>query len=131
MTVTEIPVDRIRRDDEQSRCTFDPQTLDELAASVRAVGILEPLELRPDPEGPGRYVIVYGERRWRAAQLAGLSTVPAIVNDGSGNLRRRQLYENALRDDLNLVELSANVASVMKEEALDTKTLADQLRWPL
>jgi ParB family transcriptional regulator, chromosome partitioning protein len=61
------------------------------------VGILEPLELRPDPVASGHFTIVFGERRWRAAKLAGLATVPAIVNGEARQVRRRQLYENVVR----------------------------------
>jgi ParB family chromosome partitioning protein len=131
VTVLEVPVDRIRPDEGQARKTFDGPELDELIASVRQVGVLEPIELRPDGEEGGRYVIVYGERRWRAAQAAGLATVPALVNGETRQLRRRQLYENVVRVDLNVVELASNVAAVMAEERIDTKRLADQLRWPL
>ena len=127
----EVPVDRIRPDEGQSRKAFDDAQIEELAASVRHVGILEPLELRSDEGRQGHYVIVYGERRWRAAQLAGLATVPAFIDRGEGGVRRRQLYENVVRVDLNVVELAANVAAVLREEALDTRALAEQLHWPL
>jgi ParB/RepB/Spo0J family partition protein len=127
----EVPVDHIRPDEGQSRKTFDEAQIEELAASVRQVGILEPLELRSDEGRRGHYVIVYGERRWRAARLAGLATVPAFIDRGDGGVRRRQLYENVVRVDLNVVELAANVAAVLREEALDTKALAEQLHWPL
>jgi ParB/RepB/Spo0J family partition protein len=130
-TLVQVPIDRIHRDDTQSRRDFDPGKLEELAASVKAVGILEPLELRPDPEAPGHFTIVFGERRWRAAKLAGLTSVPAILNSEARQVRRRQLYENVVRVDLNPVELAANVAAVMAEDKLDTETLADSLRWPL
>ncbi len=129
--LVQVPIDKIRRDDAQARRDFDTVKLEELAASVKAVGILEPLELRPDPEAPSHFIVVFGERRWRAAKLAGLTSVPAILNGGTRQVRRRQLYENVVRVDLNVVELAANVAAVMAEDKLDTKTLAEQLRWPL
>ena len=130
-TLVQVPIDKIRRDDTQSRRDFDAEKLEDLAASVKAVGILEPLELRPDPVAPGHFTIVFGERRWRAAKLAGLTSVPAILNSETRQVRRRQLYENVVRVDLNVVELAANVAAVMAEDKLDTRTLADSLRWPL
>ncbi len=129
--LVQVPIDKIRGDDAQTRRDFDIEKLEELAASVKAVGILEPMELRPDPEAPSHFIIVFGERRWRAAKLAGLTSVPAIVNSGARQVRRRQLYENVLRVDLNVVELAANVTAVMAEEKLETKGLAEQLRWPL
>jgi ParB/RepB/Spo0J family partition protein len=125
-----IPTDRIRPDEMQARREFDEAKLAELVASIRQVGILEPLELRPDSNKPDNYVIVYGERRWRAARIAGLSTVPALVRDVR-HARRHQLYENVIRADLNVVELAANVVGVISEERLDTKALAEQLAWPL
>ncbi len=127
----QVPIENIRRDDTQARRDFDAARLEELTTSVKEVGILEPLELRPDPQAPNQFIIVFGERRWRAAKLAGLTTVPAIVNGEARQVRRRQLYENVVRVDLNVVELAANVAAVMAEDKLDTKTLADSLRWPL
>src|SRR6266540_4735632 len=90
----QVPIDKIRRDDDQTRKDFDREKLEELAASVKEVGILEPLELRPDPQAPSHFIIVFGERRWRAAKLVGLATVPAIVNGEARQVRRRQLYEN-------------------------------------
>jgi ParB/RepB/Spo0J family partition protein len=128
--IAEIPLDRIRRDEGQARKDFDPRKLDEMVASIRTVGVLEPLELRPDPGAPGHFIIVYGERRWRAAQTAGLATVPAIVREPRF-IRRRQLHENTMRVDLNAVELAENVANLMQEEGLDTSAVAEQLRWPV
>jgi ParB/RepB/Spo0J family partition protein len=129
--VVNVPLDRIRPDEGQARKEFDDAQIEELAASVQQVGVLEPIELRGDETRPGHYVIVYGERRWRAARLAGLATIPAFVDRDAGGVRRRQLYENVMRVDLNVVELAANVAAVMVEDALDTSALAEQLRWPL
>jgi ParB/RepB/Spo0J family partition protein len=128
--VEQLPVSHVRPDVAQARRDFDESRLAELTASIRMVGVLEPLEVRRDPDHADRYVIVYGERRWRAARAAGLATVPAIVTEGRW-VRRRQLYENVVRVDLNVVELAANVAAVMAEENLDTKALAEQLTWPL
>jgi ParB family transcriptional regulator, chromosome partitioning protein len=110
--LVQVPIDKIRPDDAQTRRDFDVEKLEELAASVKAVGILEPMELRPDPQAPSHFIIVFGERRWRAAKLAGLATVPAIVNGGGRQVRLRQLYENVVRVDLNVVELAGNVAAV-------------------
>ena len=90
----QVAIDKIRRDDAQARRDFDAERLEELAASLKEVGILEPLELRPDPQAPNHFIIVFGERRWRAAKVAGLTTVPAIVNGEARQVRRRQLYEN-------------------------------------
>ena len=129
--IVEVPVELVHRDETQAREDFDKAKLAELAASIRQEGIIEPLELRPHPDHEGHYVIVWGERRWRAAQLAELATVPAIINLESKHVRRRQLYENVMREDLNGVELARIVVQTMEEDSLDSKGMADQLHWPL
>ncbi|WP_242392124.1 ParB/RepB/Spo0J family partition protein [Anaeromyxobacter oryzisoli] len=129
--IVEVPIDLVNRDESQAREEFDKGRLEELAASIRREGIIEPLELRPDASQDGHFVIIWGERRWRAAQLAGLATVPAVINREPKHVRRRQLYENVMREDLNAVELARVVAQTMEEDGLDSKGMAEQLRWPL
>ena len=129
--IVEVPTELVHRDESQAREDFDKGKLEELAASIRQEGIIEPLELRPDANQEGHYVIVWGERRWRAAQLAGLATVPALINREPKHVRRRQLYENVMRADLNTVELARIVAQTMEEDGLDSKGMAEQMRWPL
>jgi ParB/RepB/Spo0J family partition protein len=129
--IVEVPFELVHRDESQAREEFDKGRLEELAASIRQEGIIEPLELRPDVTQDGHFIIIWGERRWRAAQLAGLTTVPAVINREPKHVRRRQLYENVMREDLNAVELARVVAQTMEEDGLDSKAMADQLRWPL
>ncbi len=129
--IIEVPIELVSRDESQAREEFDKGRLEELAASIRQEGIIEPLELRPDASQDGHFVIIWGERRWRAAQLAGLATVPAVINREPKHVRRRQLYENVMREDLNAVELARVVAQTMEEDGLDSKGMAEQLRWPL
>jgi ParB/RepB/Spo0J family partition protein len=129
--IVEVPIELVHRDESQAREEFDKGRLDELAASIRQEGIIEPLELQPAATQDGHFVIIWGERRWRAAQLAGLATVPAIINREPKHVRRRQLYENVMREDLNSVELARVVGQTMEEDGLDTKGMAEQLRWPL
>jgi len=103
----EIALDRIEPDPEQPRRTFDPERLEELAASIRLQGVLQPIAVRYDA-ARDRYVIIHGERRWRAAQLAGLATIPAIVREVSDEQRLvQQLMENILREDLNALDRAA------------------------
>jgi ParB family chromosome partitioning protein len=78
-----IPVERIRPNPDQPRRDFDRDALEELAESIRAKGIIQPLIVRPDPGHEGNYEIVAGERRWRAAQIAQLHEVPVLVRDFS------------------------------------------------
>jgi ParB family transcriptional regulator, chromosome partitioning protein len=103
----EINMDRIIPDPEQPRQTFDQDALEELASSIAQAGILQPIAVRYDDEGD-QYVILHGERRWRASQIAGLKTIPAIVRDVPAERRLiHQLMENVVREDLNAVDRAA------------------------
>ena len=103
-TAKEILLDRIEPDPDQPRRTFDLEKLDELAASIRIEGILQPIVVRYDAPRD-TYVVVHGERRWRAARLAGLDRLPAIVREVPVERRLiQQLMENIVRDDLNAVD---------------------------
>jgi len=77
----EIPIEQIHRNAAQPRMDFDVDDLEVLTDSVRERGILQPILVRPSPEQPGQYQIVAGERRWRAAQAAGLTTVPVVLRE--------------------------------------------------
>jgi ParB family chromosome partitioning protein len=102
----EVRLDRIERDEAQPRTEFDPEALDRLAESIKARGVLQPIRVRWD-EGRGVYVVVVGERRWRAAKAAGLATIPCVVAETDITPEDRledQLVENALREDLKPVE---------------------------
>jgi ParB family transcriptional regulator, chromosome partitioning protein len=103
----EIEIDRIEPDPDQPRQSFDEDALDELAASIRQEGVLQPIAVRYD-EYEDRYIIVHGERRWRAAQRAGLDALPAIVREVPEERRLiHQLMENVVREDLNAVDRAA------------------------
>ena len=102
----EIPLDRIERDPEQPREEFSEEGLERLAQSLRTRGQLQSIRVRWD-EGRGVYVIVCGERRWRAARMAGLLTMSCVIMDQPaepGELLALQLVENALREDLRPIE---------------------------
>ncbi len=110
-----IELDRIVSDPEQPRRTFDPDRLEELASSIKAEGILQPIAVRYEDE-PGRYVVIHGERRWRAARMAGLTTIPAIVRDVPPERRLvQQLMENIVRDDLNAVDRAAALRALRSQ----------------
>ena len=103
----EIELDRIKPDPSQPRRSFDEERLEELAASIRQEGVLQPIAVRYDRDG-GDYVVLHGERRWRAAQLAGLATVPAVVREVPEERRLlQQLMENVVREDLNAIDRAA------------------------
>jgi ParB family chromosome partitioning protein len=110
-----IALGRIQRDPSQPRRTFDPVKLEELAASIRVEGVLQPIVVRFDAEND-RYVIVHGERRWRAAAQAGLAEIPAIVRDVPVERRLlQQLMENVVRDDLNAVDRAAALRALRSQ----------------
>jgi ParB family chromosome partitioning protein len=107
--VLQVPVDRLKPNRFQPRSFFDEAGLEELAESIRAQGVIQPIVAVPDDGAPGRidrYTIVAGERRWRAAQRAGLTEVPVVVRTVSGDqeLLELALVENLQRADLNPVE---------------------------
>ena len=106
-TAKEIRLEWIEADPEQPRRTFDPDRLEELAASIRREGVLQPIAVRYDADRD-IYVVVHGERRLRAAREAGLPSLPAIVRDVPRDRRLvQQLMENIVRDDLNAVDRAA------------------------
>jgi ParB family chromosome partitioning protein len=100
-----IPIDRLGPSPYQPRRTFDEGALEELAESLRARGVLQPLLVRPAPSDPGAFEIVAGERRWRAAQRAGLHDVPVLLRDlDDRETLEVALVENLQRTDLNPIE---------------------------
>ena len=109
---TEIALAEIDPNPDQPRRDFDKETLETLAESIRQSGVLQPLLVTP--EG-GRYRIVAGERRFRAARMAGLQTVPCIVRELSAQERREAaLIENLQREDLNPIEEAAGIRDLME-----------------
>lgn len=111
----EINIERISADPDQPRQTFDEDALAELATSIRREGVLQPIAVRYDEESD-RYIIVHGERRWRAAQQAGLPSIPAIVRDVPEERRLiHQLMENVVREDLNAVDRAAALRGLKRQ----------------
>ncbi len=123
-----IRMDAIYPDPEQPRRTFPKGSLQELSESIRQDGIIQPIEVTQ--VGPDRYLIVHGERRWRAAQLAGLETIPAVVQRRQyDEITRfvRQLVENIQREDLNDVDRAAGLLRLrdLMQEELSTASAED------
>jgi len=109
-----IPVDQITPNADQPRKNFDEEALEELAASMREKGVIQPLILREHPERPSQYQIVAGERRWRAAQIANLHSVPALVRDYSETeVLEIAIIENIQRAELNAIEEAAGYRQLM------------------
>jgi len=125
----ELPVEKLVPRKNQPRRTIDPAELESMVATVRALGIIQPIVVRPlDAPSSDYYEIVAGERRWRAAQQGGMSTVPVIIR--SLDERRTALYslaENVARSDLNPIELARGYQRVVKEQGLSQTGLAEAI----
>ena len=122
----ELPVELVKPNPKQPRTRFDPEALAGLAASIEASGVVQPLLVRPLADGS--YELIAGERRWRAAQQAGLAKVPAIVRD-SERAERLQvaLIENVVREDLNPVEEARACAALVDDLGLSKEDLAKRI----
>ena len=122
----DLPVEVIRPNPGQPRTRFDPDAIKRLAASVADAGVVQPLIVRP--LGDGRYELVAGERRWRAAQEAGLSTVPAVVRDADEAERlEAALIENVAREDLNPVDEARACAALVEDLGVSKEELGRRL----
>jgi ParB family transcriptional regulator, chromosome partitioning protein len=126
----DIPVDAIEPDADQPREEFDREALERLADSIRSRGVLQPLRVRWDES---RYVLIVGERRWRAAKKAGLDRVPCVVDDrpaDPGELLALQLIENCLREDLTPIEQAKAFRSLMDLNGWSGNRLAKEIGIP-
>jgi ParB family chromosome partitioning protein len=124
-----IAVDRIERDPDQPREEFDPEALERLAQSLKTRGQLQPIRVRWE-EGRGVYLILAGERRWRAAKIAALPELQCVIHDGDLADDERlalQLVENALRDDLRPVEQARAYRRLMDARGWTMTDLAAEL----
>jgi ParB family chromosome partitioning protein len=121
-----LPVERIRPGKYQPRTRMDQQALAELAASIRAQGLMQPLLVRPvDRES---YELIAGERRWRAAQMAGLTEVPAVVREVPDEAALAlSLIENIQREDLSAIEEAAGVQRLIDEFGMTHEQAADAI----
>jgi ParB family chromosome partitioning protein len=122
----DVPVELIKPNPSQPRKRFDPDAIERLASTMTEAGVVQPLLLRPLPDG--RYELIAGERRWRAAQQAGLDTVPAILRSDD-DLQRLQiaLIENMARENLNPVEEARGCAALVEELGVSKEEVATRL----
>jgi len=124
--VTQLPLENIRRNPRQPRVQFDPQELEELAASIREHGILQPLVVSPAEDG--NYVLIAGERRLEAARKAGLQTVPVVIRHATDQqLLELALIENVQRADLNPLEEAEAFRHLIDEFGLSHEAVAARL----
>jgi len=121
-----VHVERIEPNPEQPRLVFEQEALDELAASIREHGVLQPILVRP--LGPNTYQIVAGERRWRASRLAGLDTIPALIEEIDDDTALEiAIIENLQREDLTPLDEAAMFNRMVHEHGYSIRKLADKL----
>ncbi len=122
-TLKKLPVERIQRGQYQPRRDIEPEALEELAESIKAQGVMQPIIVREI--GPQKYEIIAGERRWRATQLAGLDTIPALVRELSDETALAMaLIENIQREDLNAMEEAIALHRLQTEFELTQQEIA-------
>jgi ParB family chromosome partitioning protein len=123
--LNELDIDRIHRGKFQPRQHFDQQSLQELADSIRSQGIVQPIVVRPEGN---HFELIAGERRWRAAQIAGLQKIPAIIRDlDSKSAAAIALIENIQREDLNPLEEAQALMRLIEEFELTHQQVADSV----
>lgn len=124
-----VNVKDIHPNRKQPRTDFDEQDMEELTHSIKELGVLQPIVIRPTREkGPQKYELVMGERRWRATQRAGLETVPAIIRDTHDNdLLRDALLENLHRSQLNPIEEAAAYQQLLQEFGATQEQLSQKI----
>jgi ParB family chromosome partitioning protein len=128
----EVAIDHIRPSPDQPRKHFDEDELQQLAASIRRDGVLQPIPVNRTDD-PSVYEIESGERRWRAATIAGLTTIPCIVREKASDratIRRRQLTENIQRSDLKPIEAARSLEAYLREVGLSQREAAHDLSKP-
>ncbi len=124
--INEIAIDKITPNPEQPRSIFDEEALEELARSIRELGIIQPLSLRKI--GPDAYQIIAGERRYRAARIAGLTTVPAYIRTANdAELTEMALIENIQREDLNAIEIALTFKKLIDQFSLTQERLSERI----
>lgn len=125
VTLREIPVDLIQRGQYQPRLEIRAEKLEELAESIRAQGVVQPIVVRPLSAG-GRFELIAGERRWRAAQLAGLDAIPAVVRDvADQDAMSIALIENIQREQLNPIEEALALDRLVREFGMTHQAVAE------
>ncbi len=121
-----VPVDHIEPNPQQPRLVFNQETLDELAASIREHGVLQPILVRPI--GPNTYELIAGERRWRASKQAGLDTIPALIEEIDDDTALEiSIIENLQREDISPLDEASMFDRMVTEHGYSIRKLADKL----
>ena len=125
-SINEEPAFKIKANPNQPRREFQPEALQELADSIRQIGIIQPITLRLMEDGT--YQIIAGERRWRAAQMAGLTTIPAYIRTADDeNMMQMALVENIQREDLNAIEIALAYQNLIEHYDLTQDKLSEKV----
>ena len=125
-TINEIAIDQIEANPNQPRHEFDQEALEELAVSIRELGIIQPITLRQVADN--RYQIIAGERRWRASQLAGLASIPAYIRTvNDENIMELALVENLQRQDLNAIEIALAYEHLLEESGMTQERISERV----
>jgi len=123
--ITKISIGNLDRNKHQPRNIFDEEKLNELSSSIKENGIIQPIAVRPNKYEPGRYEIVAGERRWLAAQKAGLHEVPVVILDVDDQKSLEiAIVENVQREDLNSIEEAKGYQKLVKEFGYDHEKIS-------
>lgn len=125
-SINEVPVEKIKANPNQPRREFLETSLEELAESIRQIGIIQPITLRQMEDGT--YQIIAGERRWRASQMAGLNYVPAYVRTADDEkMMQMALVENIQREDLNAIEIALAYQNLIEQYHLTQDKLSEKI----
>lgn len=125
-TMREIEVGKIIPNPTQPRAMFDDEALAELADSIRTLGVIQPITVKRNTDN--EYVIISGERRWRASKMAGLESIPAYIREvDDANLHAMALVENIQRQDLNTIEIALGMQRLVDECGLTQDSLAEKV----
>lgn len=125
-SINEIDLSKIEPNPDQPRSIFDEETLEELAASIRHIGVIQPITVK-EIEGE-RYVIISGERRYRASKIAGLKSIPAYVKTAADeNIVEMALIENIQREDLNSIEIALAYQKLLEDYGLTQEKLSERV----
>ncbi|MFR9524329.1 MAG: ParB/RepB/Spo0J family partition protein [Rikenellaceae bacterium] len=124
--IAEIEISKITPNPTQPRREFDQEALEGLADSIRSLGVIQPITIKADVND--KYIIISGERRWRASQQAGLTTIPAYIRKANDqDLHTMALVENVQRQDLNPIEISLSIQRLIDECGLTQEALAQRV----
>ena len=125
-SISEVPVFKIKANPNQPRREFSTEALQELAESIRQIGIIQPITLRLMEDGT--YQIIAGERRWRASQMAGLTSIPAYVRTADDeNMMQMALVENIQREDLNAIEIALAYEHLIENTGMTQEKVSERV----